>query len=177
MLHSHHFQSKAGNIGMLMLRVLNYALLAGVCAALFYAAQQYRGALAESHAEAIDVSVPVRSGQSINPTLKSVPPLASYLTDLTRRDLFEPPWEKQNEVVETPPDDFPGAKSVMEFTQSVRLVGIIQDENPKAVVEDLINRETLFVSLGDEIKGATLSEIFGEKVIFRIGDEVIEMYP
>ncbi|MCA9392990.1 MAG: hypothetical protein KC900_02200 [Candidatus Omnitrophica bacterium] len=177
MLYSHLFQSKAGNVGMLMLRGLNCVLLAGLCAALLYAAQLYRGALGESQGEPIDVSVPARSGKPVNPTLKSAQPLAAYLTDLTKRDLFEAPWEKQSEVPEQPPDDFEGAKSVMEFTQSVRLVGIIRDENPKAVVEDLINRETLFVSLGDEIKGAILSDIFEDKVIFRIGDEVIEMYP
>lgn len=178
MRHSDLVKSVSGNIGTQLLHVLNYALLLGACAAVVYTVQQYRTlAQGSGREEPIDVSIPDRSSKPIKPAMKTVQPLAQYLASLKNRDLFEAPWEKQKDVVlqETPVVE--DARYVMEFTQSVRLVGIIRDENPKVVIEDLINRETLFISVGDQIRGATLEEIFGEKVHFSIGGETVELYP
>lgn len=171
--------NRSGSVAVIALRGLNVVLLCAACALAVYAF--YHGKqmkVSRVHGGGIDVSIPVRSANRIKPTLPDVLPLGSYLTDLQKRDLFEAPWEKVKEpVVETIPQPIPETKTIMEFTQTVRLVGIISDNNPRAVVEDLVTRETLFITVGDQIKGATLDQIFGDKVIFKVGNEQVELYP
>lgn len=171
--------NNSGNVGVIALKFATIVLLLGSCLFGVMTVKHYRSVQSQiENGDGIDTSIPVKSSKRIRPTIKSVEPLAYYLSDLKKRDLFQAPWEKKKEeIVKPEPEIIQDTQSVMEFTQSIRLVGIISDNNPRAVIEDLVNNETLFVSVGDLIKGARLDQIFGEKVIFKIGTETVELYP
>ncbi len=163
--------------GMLLLRAVNLIALIAACSLVIYCGYSYKQEVRSGPLLDIDTSIPVRSAKRIRPTIRSVQPLADYLVDLKKRDLFQAPWEKQKEELTPEPPIVEDSQTILQFTQSVRLVGIISDNNSRAVMEDRISGETLFLSVGDEIRGARLQEVLGDKVIFVIGSEQVELYP
>lgn len=66
---------------------------------------------------------------------------------------------------------------VDDFTQSYKLVGIILDQYPQAVIEDAKNDRTLFLSKGEEIGGAILEKIEEGRVIFLRNGQRVELIP
>jgi len=101
--------------------------------------------------------------------LKESKPFALYQTKLEQRDLFHSPWDKPKEAASD-------AVTVnAELPKQLKLIGIVLDEDPKAIIEDTQTRETVFLSVGESISGAVIEEIKEGKVILRLNEEKVEL--
>ncbi|MBZ0167604.1 MAG: hypothetical protein K8I00_12430 [Candidatus Omnitrophica bacterium] len=172
--------SRMGNAYGVLLRSVNVILLVLACGIAIYSGRIYQlRSISESDVSGADISVATRSATRIKPKLKTLEPLPLYLAKIQQRDLFEAPWEAAVTAPVEQPGDVPveNPHAIMQFTRGIRLVGIISDNDPKAVVEDIVHRKTLIMSIGDEINGARLHKIYGELVVFKLGSELIELYP
>ncbi len=116
--------------------------------------------------------VPV-SGKQEAASIPSVDvrPFESYKQAMAERDVFQAPWEKPAEVASVP------GVSASELTKQLKLVGILLDKDPKAIVEDLGTQQTFFVSPGERIGNAVVAEIRPDKVILTFGQEKVELVP
>ena len=94
-----------------------------------------------------------------------------YKQMLEGRDVFQAPWEKP--VQEVPASNVPAG----ELAKQLKLVGILLDKDPKAIVEDLATHQTFFVSPGERIGNAVVGEIRQDKVILIFGQEKVELVP
>lgn len=101
----------------------------------------------------------------------SVPAFESYRPAMEGRDIFQAPWEKP--VVETAAS----GDSASELIQQLKLVGILLDNDPKAIIEDLTTQQTFFLSSGEKIRDAVVEEIREDKVILGLAQEKIELVP
>jgi hypothetical protein len=112
--------------------------------------------------------------------LETAPPLkpfSEYAQAFNERDLFLSALQRaQTQAIAAPPEAAV-APPGFDLSQNFRLVGIIVDNDPRAVVEDVRNQRTLFLSYGDNIEGAILKEIRDGKVIFTLNDRQIELVP
>lgn len=95
----------------------------------------------------------------------------SYKQMMAGRDVFQAPWEKP--VQEVPASNV----SAAELAKHLKLVGILLDKDPKAIVEDLGTQQTFFVSPGEKIGNAVVGEIRQDKVILIFGQEKVELVP
>ena len=95
-------------------------------------------------------------------------PFSFYQEKIQQRDIFQAPWDKPKE--NAPAD----ASLTSDLNKQLKLVGILLDEDSKAIMENVQTKETVFLSVGDNIVGATLEEIREDKVIFRVNDEKVE---
>jgi len=95
-----------------------------------------------------------------------------YARVMESRDLFEAIYGREFTFGKktTPVSD-------LDFEKNFRLVGILLDGDPRAIVEDLKNKQTLFLSEGQEVGDAVLESIEKGKVIFISGEKVIELVP
>jgi len=133
----------------------------------------------------IDISF-VNTDQTVNlGSLKNtlsipVKSYGHYREQLQKRDVFQFPEDKPTaaskkvsvkKAVKSLVSKAPKAVSV----NSLKLVGIILDKNPEAIVEDPKKRETLFLRKGDEIEGAIVEEILEGKVIFLYEGRKVEL--
>ena len=86
---------------------------------------------------------------------------------MAQRDIFQAPWENPQEKGAAPQQD--------DLQKKLKLVGIVLDEAPQAVVEDQETHETYFLFVGDEIGQARVEEIQEEKVILLLNEEKVEL--
>lgn len=98
-------------------------------------------------------------------------PFDSYKQTMEGRDIFQAPWEKPVQEVSAP------NVSAAELAKQLKLVGILLDKDPKAIVEDLGTHQTFFVSPGEQIGNAVVGEIRPDKVILIFGQEKVELVP
>ncbi len=106
------------------------------------------------------------SGQKL---LQENKPFALYQTKIEQRDLFHSPWDKPKEAVSD------AVTANTEFSKQLKLIGVVLDEDPKAIIEDTKTRETVFLSVGESISGAVIEEIKEGKVILRLNEEKVEL--
>lgn len=64
---------------------------------------------------------------------------------------------------------------VLELKSKYRVVGIILDQNPVAVIEDVKNRKTLFLSREDSLEGLVVGDITHGRVLFVGENEELEL--
>ena len=103
--------------------------------------------------------------------LSSVRPFPFYRDKIKQRNIFEAPWEKVKEGVDIT------AKAAVDISQQLRLIGIVLDQDPKAIVEDLKGKQTVFLSEGEFWGEIQLEEIRADRVIFVTHDEKVELVP
>ena len=98
-------------------------------------------------------------------------PFDDYQAKFEQKDIFISPWDRARQK--------PGnlKKISSDLTRQLKLVGIVLDENPQAIVEDIKERQTYFLSEGESIREAELMEIHEDKVIFNYNEETIELTP
>ena len=96
-------------------------------------------------------------------------PISYYEEVVSRRDIFQAPWEKDKKSVVKKVEEAPVIGS------KLRLVGVLLDDNPTAIIEDLKKNKTFFMSIGDIIDGAVLEEIQEGKAIFLQNSDRIEI--
>ncbi len=100
-----------------------------------------------------------------------VKPFEVYKDTISQRDVFLAPWEKS----EIPTGGV--GESAQEFKRQYKLVGIVMDQQPKAILEDSKTQISLFVIRGEKIGEGVVEEIQEGKVVVSLGGEKIEFTP
>ena len=118
-----------------------------------------------------DISSPSGKGEESPVRAIETRSFESYQQTMEGRDVFQAPWEKPVQAAPAP-----GASAV-ELSKQLKLVGILMDKDPKAIVEDLGAQQTFFVSPGERIGNAIVEEIREDKVILIFGQEKVELVP
>ncbi len=116
-------------------------------------------------------AVPSREDEELPVPALEARPFESYKQTMGGRDVFQAPWEKPAVAVAAP------NTSASELAKQLKLVGIMLDKDPKAIVEDLATQQTFFVSPGEKIGNVIVSEILEDKVILIFGQEKVELVP
>lgn len=92
------------------------------------------------------------------------------------RDIFEAPWEQPQQTGTATTGESSALAPQLKTT--IRLSGIVLDQkNPQAIVEEISSGETVFLSKGQEFKGATLVDLEEGKAFFMYQNERIELTP
>lgn len=86
------------------------------------------------------------------------------------RDIFQAPWEK-------PAAAAPAGSAAVELAKNLKVVGILLDAEPKAIIEDVAMKQTFFVSPGEHVGGALLEEVKEDRVILIFNEERVELVP
>lgn len=97
-----------------------------------------------------------------------------YAETIKQRDIFKVIYADSRKPKNIKP---PKAEKVLysDFIKDYRLVGIMLDRVPRAIVEDLENSDTLFLSPGDSMGEAVLEEVQEDRAIFRYRNNLIEL--
>ncbi len=91
------------------------------------------------------------------------------------RDVFIIPYRKE------PAKAVPQRKAAVILTEQqadvshFRLLGIVMDQHPLAIIEDTADKQTSFFSRGDSIGKGTLQDIQENKVVIMIHDSPVEL--
>ena len=92
-----------------------------------------------------------------------------YQNQIQKRDLFKASLEeKKNSQAQS------GAY-LSELTKDLKLVGILLDQHPQAMIKDLKTNQTMFLNQGQQIDGATVADILEGKVILNYQDQRVEL--
>jgi len=158
--------------GIDLLKIGNYILMFLVIGILGYVPTRYfvidqKEAVALSSGGRTEKSEVALRGISFSET----EPFDFYRERIKQRDVFHPLWggpERDTVVIE---------KVISDLTRELRLVGIVLDGDPKAAVEDLKEKETVFMSEGERIRDALLEKIEEGRVIFVTDNERVELVP
>lgn len=112
------------------------------------------------------------SNASSTPALGLVEPkpLGVYEEAILARDLFQPFDYVQADTKAL-------EKALPALHQRIKVIGILLDKDSKAIVEDLNDQQTHFLSKGESIGTARLEDIKEDKVIFMYNNERVEMSP
>lgn len=152
---------------------LGLALLSYFLFTLFASNRQVPAPLAQTGA-----SDPVSEASS-QELFSDLETLEYYLAPVRDKDIFGSLIEKKAEppvVVKDPePPPEPVRVPVTNITQKLRVVGIILDSNPEAILEDLEKKESLFLHKGDRIRDAVIEDIQEGKIILKYEDQTIEL--
>ncbi|OGX37657.1 MAG: hypothetical protein A3G91_04570 [Omnitrophica WOR_2 bacterium RIFCSPLOWO2_12_FULL_50_9] len=98
-------------------------------------------------------------------------PFDFYDEEIAGRDFFQNPWQKSEGTASSL------AGSASEIGRQLKLVGILLDNDPKAIIEDAATQQTFFVSTGERIGEALVEEIREDKVILIFHEEKVELVP
>ena len=101
-------------------------------------------------------------------------PFSYYEAKISQRDIFEQN-DPSKPVTPTPVVETPPVTNIPELTKRLKLVGIVLGEESEAIVEDLDEKSTHFLKVGDKLKEATLEDIQEGKVIFLFNNQHIEL--
>ncbi len=104
-----------------------------------------------------------------------------YRKQVQKRDIFQFPEEKARVMpkkvqarrvikasIKIQPKKQP-------FVKSLKLVGVVLDEDPEAIVENPKKKKTLFLRKGDEVQGAIVEKILEGKIIFLYEGRKVEL--
>lgn len=98
-------------------------------------------------------------------------PFEFYAGKIEGRDVFEAPWEKPALDSQAPADPALG------LSKRLKVVGILLDEDPKAIIEDLETKQTFFLSPKERMGDIVVDEIREDKVIVIFNEEKVELTP
>jgi len=99
-------------------------------------------------------------------------PLDYYLNIVENRNIFNTSFDPMAPVKNgTPPID----KMEKDPRNHLRLVGIVMDQNPQAIIEDSQSKETFFLFKGDKIDEITVEDILENKVVITYRGQPYEL--
>ena len=104
-------------------------------------------------------------------------PFAEYAAVFEARDIFESPFEKEAITPVEEPRPVETVAPVKDLTNDFLLVGIVIDDDPRAIIEDIQNQETLFLSVGEHLGEAVIKEIHEGRVVLDYQGNEIELFP
>ena len=98
-------------------------------------------------------------------------PLDYYLSIVEKRNIFNTSFEPAAAKKEAMP-----TQAIQEDPRnSLRLVGIVMDQKPQAIIEDSQSKETFFLFKGDKINEVLIEDIFENKVVLSYGGQRFEL--
>lgn len=111
-------------------------------------------------------------------------PLTEYLKVAGNRDLFRPaplpkhqkPTVKKNPSKPQEPTPPNPLKILQERVKSLKLVGISWGEQPKAMIEDQVKKETSFLKVGETINEVKVKVILRDRAILSYGDAEYDLF-
>ncbi len=155
-----------------LVRILNWVLIAFIFTASGFIVYKYQHENLQMNPPITKKADNMSSDEvSTKIDIASKKPFDFYQKKIEARDIFESPWEKALGDNNADQQSSPA----LDFTKELKLVGIVLDKDPKAIIEDLRSNQTLFLSKGEKIGEAVLSEIQEGKVIFLYNDEKVEL--
>ncbi len=120
--------------------------------------------------EKVDVKIPTENSRPV--VTSSGKDFSFYEQNLQNRDVFKLPWEE--------PAKEQGSSSVAQvssLSDQIKIKGILLDQDPKVVLEDVATHQTSILSVGENINGAVLKAIQADKVIFNYNNQDVELIP
>lgn len=90
------------------------------------------------------------------PTLSYVPNYIFYSKKIGQKELFSPPFIKETKIIKT--EDF-------DISKRFNLVGIIEGDEPQAIIEDTQMRKTHYLNRGQSFSGVIVEEIGDGRVV------------
>ena len=118
-----------------------------------------------------DSRVSLQAASSDEVMLFNPKPFVLYAQRIQGRDIFKPLRETLK------PDRKALEKALPALHKRVKLIGILLDQDSKAIVLDLKENQTHFLSKGESIGMAFLEDIQEDKVIFMYNNQRVEMAP
>ncbi|MBF0533054.1 MAG: hypothetical protein HQL23_08180 [Candidatus Omnitrophica bacterium] len=115
----------------------------------------------------IDKTAPTAAAQN---GTTFAPPAAEPVPD-SGRDIFVAAWEQPAAAASPSPD----AAAVFDIAKKYKLIGIILDKTPIAMIQDLQVNKTMTISKGATVADMTLEEINENFIVFRRQDQRIEL--
>ncbi|NTV30126.1 MAG: hypothetical protein HGA80_08615 [Candidatus Omnitrophica bacterium] len=97
------------------------------------------------------------------------PNVANYQEIIRARDIFSLPVEQKKETVTS----IQAPQSPV--AERYKVVGIMLDSNPTAILEDIKSHETVIVTKGQNLEDATVEEIKADRVILKTADQPVEL--
>jgi hypothetical protein len=110
----------------------------------------------------------------------AVPPVKSfeeYDVIQKEQDVFVLPGERAGSSVSPVVENTVINPAPQDLIKNFRLVGIVLDRNPVAIIEDIMNNSTQFLTQGAKVGEAVIEKIQEGRVILLHGDQRIEMVP
>jgi hypothetical protein len=103
--------------------------------------------------------------------LPKMKPYDYYAQQIGKRDLFAPSIGKKEEVAS-------GAKSstLREMVQDFSLIGIMEGQNPQAIIEDKKAKKTYFLNRGDYLGEIKINDIQAGKVTLEYEGESVDLF-
>lgn len=154
------------------LKLINRLLILGIIALIAAVVMKYFVSQQESADLLKEQDVIEKEGGQGLIQIPKQKPFSYYQSRIDKRNIFRSPWEK-------PKAGTSGQQSgpISDLANEFKIVGIVVDDSPNVILEDVKTNETFFVAEGESIKGATIEKIEEDKVIFIYNGETIELAP
>ncbi|MEI6438070.1 MAG: hypothetical protein WCO69_04915 [Candidatus Omnitrophota bacterium] len=104
-------------------------------------------------------------------------PFGSFEDVIRKRDYFSAPEVKKPVTAAMPAVEVMPRVSTAEITAKYKVVGIVMDKDPQAVIEDVKNNSTLFLSRGDALGEGRIESIRSGKVVVAFGNQKVDLVP
>ena len=114
--------------------------------------------------------VPKFEGKHMAAEDNKIKPYSYYSSQFEKRDIFE--------IASSESDIFtPGTASanIQQLIQDLKLVGVILDNNPQAIIESKTENKTYFLHRGESVRDFKVEVINESKVILSCGQEKFEL--
>lgn len=89
----------------------------------------------------------------------------------TSRNIFQPAQAQETADTVQIPEEQPR----MDFNQMYRIAGIVLGDQPTAIVENIQNSTTVFLTVGDSLDNAVVKEIRRDRVILEVDGQIVEL--
>ena len=146
--------------------IIVIAVLMGYVAIKFFSPQQ---TISEPVSAQAVIEQEIPATDIANMQVKS---FGAYEEGIKARNLFEPLRSGNLKA-----DPRVMQKALPALHKRIKLIGILIDSDSKAIVEDLKEKQTHFLSKGESLGSAVLEDIQEDKVLFKYANEIIEMTP
>ncbi len=100
-------------------------------------------------------------------------PVGTYLDVMEKRNIFSTSFKSDETGEEIPIVTAPTATD--EPLQGLRLVGIVMDSNPQAIIEDVREKQTYFLFKGESVNTVVVEDISAGKVVVSHGGQTYEL--
>lgn len=164
----------AGDFDLMLIKLFNFILILLICfrighagVRLFHDPNKNSVLIPEAARQEDDLLT-----EAILPQPK---PFHEYESMIAQRDIFKPAWIAQEPAVTEQVVLGPADPPATEILQNLKVVGIILDAVPQAIIEDSQTRQTYFLHKGESFKGAVIENIKQSKVELKLGGQTITL--
>ena len=152
-----------------ILLIINVGLLGLILTRIFFVAPKRLGSVPQSSVKSVGMSA-LEQEQAVSQS-----PFEIYETVVAQRDFFKLPYAQTRRPAVRKESKKPVVKSVEGAIEGFKVVGIVVDQDPKVIFEEIKTKETIFLSVGEELQGAVFEEILEGKAIFMDKGQRLEL--